>query len=321
MYRPEITVVDCTIRDGGLMNNSRFSKEFVKAVYRAVCDAGIQVVELGYRNSKKFFSTKEYGETRFCDEDYLRDIVGEKKGETKIAVMMDSHKADAADLLPKAESVVDMVRIATYVKDVDKAIHLENEARKKGYLTTINIMAISQTIEWELDEALQQLNDETGAAAVYIVDSFGSLYSEDMDYYIERYRKHLKNKEIGVHCHNSKQLAFANTIEGIIKEANYLDATIYGIGRAAGNCPLELLLGFLKNPKFDIRPILDVISSHVEPLRSQIQWGSEIIPFMIAGIMNTHPEEAMKLMALPKDDPKRRDYRAFYEKSLEIIEP
>lgn len=321
MYRPEITVVDCTIRDGGLMNNSKFPKELVKAVYGAACAAGIHVVELGYRNSKKFFSTQDYGATRFCDEDYLREIVGDKKTDTKIAVMMDAHKADANDLLPKAESVVDMVRVATYVKDVDKAIRIENEARKKGYLTTINIMAISQTIEWELDEALQQLGNETEAKAIYVVDSFGSLYSEDIDYYIQKYRKYIKNKEIGVHCHNSKQLAFANTIEGIIKNANYLDATICGIGRASGNCPLELLLGFLKNPKFDIRPILDVISSHIEPLREQIQWGSEIIPFMIAGILNTHPEEAMKMMGLPKSDAKRRDYRGFYEKSLEMIEP
>jgi 4-hydroxy 2-oxovalerate aldolase len=321
MYRPEITVVDCTIRDGGLMNNSKFTPEFVRAVYQAVCASGIHFIEMGYRNSRKFFSEKDYGQTRFCDESFLREIVGDKKTETKIAVMMDSHKADSDDLLPKSESVVDMVRVATYVKDVDKAIKIENEARKKGYLTTINIMAISQTIEWELDEALQQLDKETEASAIYVVDSFGSLYSEDIDYYIRKYRNYLKNKEIGVHCHNSKQLAFANTIEGVIKNANFLDATICGIGRASGNCPLELLLGFLKNPKFDIRPILDVISSHVEPMRSQIQWGSEIIPFMIAGILNTHPEEAMKLMNLPQNDPKRRDYRGFYEKSLEIIEP
>jgi 4-hydroxy 2-oxovalerate aldolase len=303
------------------MNDSNFDLDFVKAVYRAVCAAGIHVVELGYRNSKKFFSTKEYGATRFCDEDFLREVVGDKKTDTKIAVMMDAHKADPDDLLPKSESVVDMVRVATYVKDVDKAIKIENVAREKGYLTTINIMAISQTIEWELDEALQQLGNETQASAIYVVDSFGALYSEDIDYYIQKYRKYIGDKEVGVHCHNSKQLAFANTIEGIIKNANYLDGTICGIGRASGNCPLELLLGFLKNPKFDIRPILDVISSHVEPLRSQITWGSEVIPFMIAGILNTHPEEAMKLMALPDSDPRRRDYRAFYEKTLEVIEP
>ena len=321
MFRPQITVVDCTIRDGGLMNNSNFDLDFVKAVYGAACDAGIHVVELGYRNSKKFFSTKDYGPTRFCDEAFLREVTGGRKTDTRISVMMDAHKADPNDLLPKSESVVDMVRVATYVKDVDKAIQIENEARKKGYLTTINIMAISQTIEWELDEALQQLGNETKAAAIYVVDSFGALYSEDIDYYIQKYRKYIGNKEVGVHCHNSKQLAFANTIEGIIKNANYLDGTICGIGRASGNCPLELLLGFLKNPKFDIRPILDVISSHVEPLRKKITWGSEVIPFMISGILNTHPEEAMKLMALPENDPKKRDYRAFYEKTLEAIEP
>jgi 4-hydroxy 2-oxovalerate aldolase len=322
MYRPRIKVVDCTIRDGGLVNNSYFDLETVRTVYRTACDAGIDYVELGYRNSDKLFSRDKFGPWRFCDEKDLRAATdGIEKKDTKIAIMQDAHKAFGEDILPKEQSVVDMIRVATYVKDVDKAIKLANNATEKGYEATINIMSISQTIEWELDEALQQLGNETQAAAIYVVDSFGALYSEDFDYYIQKYRKYIGNKEVGVHCHNSKQLAFANTIEGIIKNANYLDATICGIGRASGNCPLELLLGFLKNPKFDIRPILDVISSHVEPLRSQITWGSEVIPFMIAGILNMHPEEAMKLMALPKDDPKRRDYRAFYEKTLEEIEP
>ncbi|OGJ89064.1 MAG: nucleoid-structuring protein H-NS [Candidatus Raymondbacteria bacterium RifOxyA12_full_50_37] len=316
MYRPEITVVDCTIRDGGLMNKSNFSMELVRAVYKAICASGIQVVELGYRNSKKLFDPKEYGPWRFCDEAVLRDVVGEKKGDTKIAVMMDSHKADYNDLLPREKSVVDMVRVATYVKDIDKAIKIEQEARARGYQTTINIMAISHTIEWELDEALQQIDKETEVQACYIVDSFGALYSEDIDYYVQKYRKYLHNKEIGIHCHNSMQLAFANTIEGIIKNANWLDATLCGMGRASGNCATELLLGFLKNPKFDLRPVLDVVGAHIYPLREHISWGGEIIPFQIAGMLNMRPDEALKLMELPKNDPARNNYRAFYERSV-----
>jgi 4-hydroxy 2-oxovalerate aldolase len=89
-----------------------------------------------------------------------------------------------------------------------------------------------------------------------------------------------------------QQLAYANTIEGIIKNANYLDATLCGLGRAAGNCPLELLIGFLKNPKFDIRPLFDVISREILPLQKVIPWGYNI-PYMIAGMLNLHPEAAM----------------------------
>lgn len=317
MYRPEIKVVDCTIRDGGLMNKSKFSLETVRNVYKAVCDAGIDIVELGYKNSKEKFSVKEYGAWRFCDEEDLRKVVdGIKSDKTKIAVMQDAHKASAEDILPKKDSVIDIIRIATYVKDIDKAIKLENNATEKGYETTINIMSISRTIERELDEALEQIEKETKIVACYIVDSFGALYSEDIDYYFDKYKKYLKNKEVGIHCHNSTQLAFANTIAGIIRGANYLDGTLYGLGRGAGNCPTELLLSFLKNPKFDIRPLLDVISKEIMPLTKQIYWGYSI-PYMIAGMLNRHPQSAIEMMELPDDNPEKFAYRKFYEKLTE----
>jgi 4-hydroxy 2-oxovalerate aldolase len=314
MYRPEIKVVDCTIRDGGLMNKSMFSLETVRNVYKATCEAGIDIVELVYRNSKQMFYTKEYGSWRFCDEEDLRKVVdGIKSDKTKIAVMQDAHKTDAKDILPKKDCVVDVIRVATYVKDIDKAIKLANNATEKGYEVTINIMSISIALERELDEALQQIEKETKIIACYIVDSFGALYSEDIDYYVDKFKKYLKNKEIGVHCHNSTQLAFANTIAEIIRGANYLDGTLYGLGRGAGNCPTELLLSFLKNPKFDIRPILDVISKEIMPLTKKISWGYSI-PYMIAGALNRHPQAAIEIMELPDDNPEKFDYRKFYEK-------
>ncbi len=310
MYRPDIKVVDCTIRDGGLANNSYFTLETVRAVYKAICDSGIDYVELGYRNSKKMFSPDKYGPWRFCDEDVLRQATDgiDPKG-TKLTVMQDAHKADADDVLPKEQSVVDMIRIATYVKDVDKAIHLANNATEKGYEVTVNIMAISHEGSPFLDEALQQIEEETQAQAVYIVDSFGALYSETVHYLVEKYRMYIKTKEIGVHFHNNQQLAFANTVEGIIKDANFLDGTLYGLGRAAGNCPIELLLGFLKNPKYNIVPLLDVIGKTIIPLRDQIEWGYTI-PYMLSGVLDRHPQLSMQWME--GSNPSKHDYVEFY---------
>ncbi len=312
MYRPEIKVIDCSIRDGGLMNNSRFSMDLVKKIVKAINDSGVDILELGYRNSKKYFSTSEYGLWRFCDEEVLKEAVDGIDLNCKIAVMMDSHKAHAEDLVPKKDSVIDIVRIATYVKDVDKAINISNIANDLGYETCINIMSISHVIEWELDEALQQIEEETKAIACYLVDSFGSLYSEDIHYYAHKFKNYLKTKEIGIHCHNNQQLAFANTIEGIIKGVNYIDGTLYGIGRAAGNCPLELLIGFLKNPKFKIQPLLDVIGKEIIPLSREIDWGYRI-PYMLVGILNQHPQAAINVMDLPDKDPEKHDYVKFFQ--------
>jgi len=319
MFRPEIKVVDCTIRDGGLMNNSHFPHELVQNVYRAICESGVDYVELGYRNSKKMFSTDEYGAWRFCDEADLKRVVdGIDPGDTKLAVMMDAHKSFPEDVIPADESLVDLIRVATYVKDIDKAIRLAQVADSQGYLTTINVMAISHEGGMFLEEALQQINAETNAMAVYVVDSFGALYSEQIHYYVNKFNEHLKGKETGIHCHNNQQLAFANTIEAIIKGANFVDGTLYGMGRAAGNCPLELLMGFLKNPKFSLKPLLRVIGESIMPLTHNWQWGYRV-PYMITGILNQHPSSAMAWM--DAEDIDNNDFVRFYDKVTEDDRP
>ena len=308
MYRDKIKVLDCTIRDGGLINKHDFDHKFVRNVYRAISEAGVDYMEIGYKNSKELFSTKEYGSWKFCDDDSISKITEGIESNTKISVMVDVGRVNLDDVKPASESPVDMIRVASYVKDVDKAIFMANHFSEKGYETTINIMAISRDQGSELTEALHQIEKECKANVIYIVDSFGFLYQENVEHLVKLFKKILKTKEVGFHGHNNQQLAFGNTIEAIMHNANYLDATVYGIGRAAGNCPLELLMGFLKNPKFDIRPILDLISHELIPLRNKIEWGY-IIPYAISGMMNEHPRAAM---ALRKSD-KKENYREFYE--------
>jgi len=313
MYREKIKVLDCTIRDGGLINNHDFDFRFVREVYKAISRAGVNYMEIGYKNSKKLFSPKEFGAWKFCDDDEIKRIIEGIESETKISIMVDVGRVDIEDVKPKSESPVDMIRVASYVKEIDKAIFLVNHFAEKGYETTINIMAISKDMGPELDEALHQIEEESKVGVVYVVDSFGALYQEPIEFLIKKAKSILKTREVGFHGHNNQQLAFSNTIEAIIHNANYLDATIYGIGRAAGNCPLELLMGFLKNPKFDLRPILDLISAEFIPLRDKIEWGY-IIPYAIAGMLNEHPRAAM---ALRKSD-KKENYREFYESILNV---
>lgn len=308
MYREKIKVLDCTIRDGGLINDHDFDVDFVRGVYKAVSDAGVDYMEIGYKNSKELFSTEKFGLWKFCDDDVIKRAVDGIESKTKVATMVDVGRVNPDEVTPAVDSPVDMIRVATYVKDIDKAIYLVNHFTDKGYETTMNIMAISRDRGPELDEALQQIQEESKVQAVYIVDSFGSLYQETVEELVKRCKKYLKNKEVGFHGHNNQQLAFGNTIEAIIHDANYLDATVYGIGRAAGNCPLELLLGFLNNPKFDIRPVLDLISTEFIPLRQKIEWGY-IIPHAIAGMLNEHPRAAIAL----RNSDEKENYRQFYD--------
>jgi len=283
VFREQIKVVDCTIRDGGLMNEWKFTDEIVRDVYRALSEAGVDYMEMGYRASKRLFSTEEFGPWRFCDEGRLRKVTEGIESDLKLSVMLDVGRTDEDDILPADQSIVSLYRVCCYVPDIDKAIYLANHAHEKGYETTINIMAISRAIETELDEALAQVEEESHVIACYLVDSFGALYSEQIHFLTDKYRHFLKTRETGVHCHNNQQLAYANTIEGIIHEANFVDGTVYGIGRAAGNCPLELLIAFLKNPKFNVRPILELIQKHFAAMQKHLKWGYHV-PYMIEQI-------------------------------------
>lgn len=313
MYREKIKVLDCTIRDGGLMNNHNFDYRFVREVYKGISEAGIDYMEIGYKNSKKLFSPKEYGIWKFCDDSEIQRATEGIPSKTKISIMVDIGRVDLEDIKPAKESPVKMIRVASYIKDIDKAIFMVNHIAEKGYETTINIMAISKDEGHELDDALHQIENESKVNVVYIVDSFGALYQESVENLVNRFRAILKTREVGFHGHNNQQMAFSNTIEAIIHNANYLDATVYGIGRAAGNCPLELLIGFLKNPKFDLRPILDLISHEFIQMREKIEWGY-VIPYAIAGMMNEHPKAAMAL----RNSDKKENYREFYESLLNI---
>ena len=293
-YRPDIKILDCTIRDGGLMNNHFFDDEIVKAVYSACVDAGLDYMEIGYISSKRIFSPAEYGSWKFCTEDDIRRIIGENDTSLKLAVMADAEKSDYhEDILPREQSVLDMIRIATYIHQIPLALDMVKDAHDKGYETTVNLMAVSTVVEKELDEALALLaNSEVDT--LYIVDSFGSLYSEQIQLLVDKYLGYAepRGKQVGMHTHNNQQLAFANTIEAVIKGTNILDGSMAGLGRGAGNCPIELLVGFLHNPKLRLRPILRCIQQHIEPLREKLMWGFDA-PYMMTGILNQHPRAAM----------------------------
>jgi 4-hydroxy 2-oxovalerate aldolase len=297
-YRSEIKLLDCTIRDGGLMNDHAFNDQTVRAVYDACVEAGVDYMELGYKASKKIFSPDEFGMWKFCGEDDIRRIVGENNTSLKLSVMADAERTDYhTDILPKEQSVLDMIRVAAYIHQIPTALDMIKDAHDKGYATTINLMAVSTVKEQELNEALNLLA-ASAVDVIYLVDSFGALYSEQVQYYVRKYLHYAESnqKQVGMHAHNNQQLAFANTIEAIIMGANMIDGSMAGLGRGAGNCPIELLLGFLHNPKFHLRPALQCIQEHVEPLRKELLWGFDI-PYMITGLLNQHPRSAIKFNA------------------------
>ncbi len=309
-YRSDVKVVDATLRDGGLVNDFYFSDEFVKALYETNVKSGVDYMEFGYKASSDMFDTDKFGKWKFCNDDDIRAVVGDNDTDLKIAVMADVGRCDyKKDITDKANSPIDLVRVATYLNTMPAAAHMIEDIAAKGYEVSCNIMAISNVQEADLRVALDILSD-TPVDVVYIVDSFGSLYPEQIariaDLYMEYTIKY--GKKIGMHAHNNQQLAFANTIEAVGDGVDWLDATYGGMGRGAGNCQMELLLGFLRNPKYHIYPVIQFVEKYIQGLKKEgVVWGYDL-QYLMTSLTNQHPRSAIAFTKA-----KRTDYSEFYK--------
>lgn len=309
-FRPSIKVVDATLRDGGLVNDFYFTEEFVKDLYETNVKAGVDYMEFGYKADKEQFDVKKFGPWKFCNDDDIRKVVGGNDTNLKLAVMADVGRCNyKQDIKPKSDSPVDLIRVATYIKTIPAAIDMIEDAKNKGYEVSCNIMAISTSQEADIKTALELLG-KSPVDVIYIVDSYGSIYPEEMArvaaIYTEAGEKY--GKKIGIHAHNNMQLAFANTIECCGDGVDYLDATYGEMGRGAGNCAMELLLGFLKNPKYSTFPVYQFLEKHINKLKADgVVWGYDH-PYLLTGQLNQHPRTAI---AYTKEQ--RKDLVEFYK--------
>ena len=299
--RPDIRVLDATIRDGGLVNNFMFTDDFINALYRANVKAGIDYMEFGYKASKELFDVNKFGKWKFCDEAAIREIVGDNNSDMKISVMADVGRCDyKKDILPREDSVIDMVRVATYVHQMPAAIEMIEDAKSKGYEVTCNIMAISNTQESDLNQALDMVA-KSSADGIYIVDSYGALYPEQIRRTAEKYTEiaEANGKFVGMHAHNNQQLAFANTIEAAAQGVSLLDATMMGMGRGAGNTNTELVMQYMNrkfNSGYDIDIVLDLIDNYIDGFHNSYEWGYSI-PYFLAGSHSAHVNNISYLSA------------------------
>ena len=312
-FRPDIKVVDATLRDGGLVNDFFFTDEFVKNLYNANLRAGVDYMEFGYRADKEMFDVEKFGPCKFCDDDYLRSVVGENNTDLKIAIMADVGRCNYKnDIHDRSESPVDLVRVATYLHQIPTAVDMIEDAKSKGYEVSCNIMAISTAQESDIKVALDILG-KSPVDVFYIVDSFGSLYPEQIARIAALYGEAAEKygKKLGIHAHDNQKLAFANTIEAVGDGVDWLDATYSSMGRGAGNCAMELLLGFLKNPKYNVYPVFQFIEKHMEKLREEgAVWGYDL-QYLLTGLFNQHPRTAIQFT---KD--KRKDFAEFYKEII-----
>jgi len=285
---PKVKILDCTIRDGGYLNNWHFDLKLVREVYRAHSRSGIDFMEIGFRSTDKYFDPKKYGSWRFTPESLVSEVVKGISGPA-VSLMVDFGKVDIEDIPDGKNSIVSMYRVAVHKDKVLQAIGLCNAIADKGYTASIQLMGIVNYTEDDFSQILKSLK-ESKVTFVYFADSYGSLLPSDIKNIFNRLS--ITGKKIGFHAHNNLQLGFANTLEAIKNSVDIVDGTVYGIGRGAGNLPIEILLSYLEKNSdknsYNTLPVLDIIDRYMLDIHKDLKWGYDL-SYMLSGMFEVHP--------------------------------
>lgn len=285
-----IKILDCTLRDGGYYTNWDFERNIVDQYITGINILPIDYIEVGYRNTSSENYLGEYG---YCPTYRLREIKAMTK--KKIAVMLNEKEVNIADLKVLTEpiiGVVDMIRMAIDPKNIERAITLSIALKDQGFEVGFNLMYMSKWNETDLyTDSLKKVNEV--ADLFCMVDSFGSMTPLMVAETIDKVKQFI-TIPMGFHAHNNLELALANGIVAISKGVEFVDSTILGMGRGAGNLKTELLLTYLNKQdslEVDFNALGSVVSAFT-PLHHKCQWGTNL-PYMISGANSFQQKEVM----------------------------
>lgn len=284
-------ILDCTLRDGGYINNWMFNDEFIYNYIELMNKLNIDLVEIGFGNFTKIYKNGPVGKSRNIDENYIKLFLNKK---FKISILCDYSDINMQLLTNiKDLNMINLVRIAFHKKDMKDAIKKCKEIQVLGYKISVNAMAITNYNEKELDNLINLVN-KNNFDIMYIADSYGSLDSNTVRNYLNMFSCKLSNTSIGVHLHNNMNNAFNNYVNsqdtGIDKNL-FIDCTLFGMGRGAGNLQTELVLNHRNIDKKKIIMLLKFINKYILKFynnKSIINWGYNLDYFM-SGLFQIHP--------------------------------
>ncbi len=303
--RSKIKILDCTLRDGGYYNNWNFENSIVKNYINFINSSRVDIVELGFRFLNK---SKYYGRYSFITDKDIRKLrVSNKK---KIAIMI-----NASDLISdqkehlkiflnkKKNSPVEFVRIAVHFHEVEKIIKFLNQIKKLGYKVIVNLMQASNKKETLFRDVINKIKKTKCVSVLYFADSLGCMKPEDIKIVTNILKKYWK-KDIGFHAHDNMNLAFANTVQAIKQGVTWLDSTINGMGRGAGNLPTELLIPYYYKNKLNVyehNSFNNITMLFKKKLKKKYNWGYSYY-YLLGAQNNLHPTFIQSILAENKYD-------------------
>lgn len=295
----DIKILDCTLRDGGYVNDWKFGQSAIYSIILKLAEAGIDIIECGFLSQQKK-TTKD--SSIFYSTDEVNELLQHTKIKSHLACMINFGEYTIDNLQPYSkDNLVDTIRIAFHKAKLKEALDFCKQVKQKGYRTFIQPMVTENYDRDELQFLIARTN-EIEPEALYIVDSFGTIRENGLLALFEQFDDKVdKCVSIGFHSHNNLQLSFSNA-QKLIEVNNtrnlIIDSSVFGMGRGAGNLCTELLTLYLNentNKSYKTIPILEIIDEFLNPIFIKSPWGYSV-PFYIASANNCHPNYASFLL-------------------------
>jgi 4-hydroxy 2-oxovalerate aldolase len=290
--------LECSLRDGGYVNNWNFADNLVSSYLETIKKSGIQALEIGFRNPPE----KIKGEySNITDEIIINNNLNPNIKLFGVMINTSDYTPEYIDMLFKRsiDSPINMVRLATHFKDISKAEELCKKLYNLNYFICINLMQVADKSIEEIKNSAKKINRWKTINVLYLADSFGNMTTDHVKYAFDAVREEW-NGPMGFHAHNNKNQALNNTLEAVDLGVEYVDCTMSGIGRGPGNCETEYLLEELNKRGFggyNSEPVYKLVLDQFYPLKKQYEWGSNLL-YYLAAEYNIHPTYIQIMMSM-----------------------
>lgn len=287
-----IKLLDCTLRDGGYVNDWEFGQSCIEYIFQRLLKTKADAIEVGFIDDRRVYDSNR---TIFPDTESINKTYKHFNHEgTLLFAMIDYGTCDIKNIQPCEESCLDGIRVIFKINNMKNAVEYGRLLKNKGYLVSLQLVSVTSYTDKDILDFCELVND-LSPYSIGIVDTYGLMHKEKASHYFELLDHNLNaDIAIGYHSHNNFQLAYANTLEILSMKTDRLiiaDGTLYGMGKSAGNAPTELLIMHLNEimgQKYDVNQALDAIDACVIPIYEKKRWGYNLL-FYLAASNDCHP--------------------------------
>lgn len=295
-----VKILDCTLRDGGYINNWDFGAVCIREVVSKLIAANIDIIEVGFLDSTYPVSANS---TQFphtdCLSNALPSIPATFSGSLVAMVMLG--KCPIENIAPASEVPIDSIRVCFRKQQLEEAVAYSKSIVEKDYKLYWQPASITDYSDADVLRLIEAAN-KVKPYAIYIVDTYGLMIKSDVIRYYSLFNSNLdEHIALGFHSHNNLQLSFSNALALFDMNPSrdmIIDSSVFGMGRGAGNLCTELLTRYLNTNfghTYNILSILEIVDEYINPIFKRLPWGYSVA-YYVAAINNCHPNYASFLV-------------------------